>query len=78
MMELASLNTNDPDITNYSIKFLKGKTMIATNELLKPVNITDIGSITIYLENYIKESENPTQEQIENIMFTEVLSTLKR
>ena len=78
MMELTSLNTNDPDITNYSIKFLKGKKMMATNELLKPVNITDIGSITIYLENYIKESENPTQEQIENIMFTEVLSTLKR
>ena len=46
-------------------------------KILKSRNVPDIGSILIYLEDYIKDSKNLTQEQIENIMFPEVLSTLQ-
>ena len=46
-------------------------------EYLKSMNVTDIGSIPIYSENYIKKSENFTKVKIEYIMFSEVLSSLK-
>ena len=38
----------------------------------------EIASITISLDDYINGSKNLTQEQIENIMFPEVLSNFKR
>ena len=42
------------------------------------MNVPDIGSIPISLEDYINESNNITQEQIENIMFPEVISPLQQ
>ena len=38
----------------------------------------DIGSIPISSEDYINESENLAQEQTENIIFPEVISTLQQ
>ena len=70
------VNTNDPDIINYIIKFLILNTMLVTKDFLKSSNVTDIGSIPISSEDYINESKNTTQEQIDNIMFLEVLSPL--
>ena len=63
MEELVDINTNDADITKYSIDFLKGDEMIVTKEFLKSMNVTDIGSIPIYSEDYINESNNLTQEK---------------
>ena len=51
--------------------------MIVTKDLLKSRNITYIGYITIYSEDYINQSENKIKEQMDNIMFTEVLSNLQ-
>ena len=50
---MVDINTNDPDRTNYSIKFLEVNTMVVTKKFLKSRNVTDIGSITIYSEDYI-------------------------
>ena len=77
MVDLVDVNTNDPDSIKYIIKCLIVHTMLVTNEFLKSRNVSDIGSIPIYSEDYINESNNIVQEQIENIMFTEVLSTLQ-
>ena len=52
--------------------------MIVTKEFLKSRNVPDVGSITISSEDYINKSKNLTQEKNENIMFPEVLSTLKQ
>ena len=52
--------------------------MTVTKELLKSRNVPDIGSIKIYSDDYINESKNITQEQIENIMFPEVLPPLQK
>ena len=59
-MELLDINTNDPDITNYRIKFLIGNTNIVTKEFLKSRNVPGMGSITISSEDYINESKNIT------------------
>ena len=67
------VNTNDPDSIKYIIKFLRVNTMLVTKDFLKSSNVPDIGSITISSEYYINESKNITQEQIEDIMFPEVL-----
>ena len=75
-MYLVDINTNDPDSTKYRIKFLRVNTMIVTNEFFRSRNVPYIGSITVYSVDYINESKNLTQEQIDNIMFTEVLSPL--
>ena len=42
MMDLLDINTNDPDNTNYSIKFLRGNTMVLTKQLIKLINVPDI------------------------------------
>ena len=42
MVELVDININDSDRNNYSIKFLRGKIMIVTKELLKSRNVPDI------------------------------------
>ena len=52
--------------------------MAVTKEFLKSSTVPDIGSITISSEKYINESKILTQEQIENIMFPEVLSPLQQ
>ena len=51
--------------------------MIVTKDLPKSMNVTDIGYIPISSGDYRNKSNNLTQQQIENIMFTEVLSTLQ-
>ena len=63
------VNTNYPYSIKYIIKFLIVNTMVVTKELLKSRNVSDIVPITIYSEYYINESNNITQEQIDNIMF---------
>ena len=78
MVELVVVDTNDPDIINYITKFLRGNKVVVTKSFLKSRNVTDIGSIPISLEDYINESKNLTQKQIENIMFQEVLSRLQQ
>ena len=72
------VNTNDPDIINYIIKFLILNTMLVTKDFLKSSDVPDIVSIPIYSEDYINESNTITQEQIYNIMFIEVISYLQQ
>ena len=55
MVELVDINTNDPDIIMYSIKLLRGKTMIVNKESLKSRNVPDIGYILIYPRENINE-----------------------
>ena len=52
--------------------------MIVTKEFLKSRNVPDIGSITISSEDYINKSKSLSQEQIDSIIFPEVLSTLQQ
>ena len=52
--------------------------MIVTNSFLKSSNVIDIGSIPIYSEDYINESNNLTQKQIDEIVFPEMLSPLQQ
>ena len=61
MVDMVDINTNDTDRTKYRIKFLRGNTMVFTKEFLKSMNVTDIGSIPIYSEEYINESKNTKQ-----------------
>ena len=75
-MEMVDVNKNDSGNIKYIIKFLRKDKMLVTNDLLKSKNVPDIGSIEISLYEYINKSNNLKQEQIENIMFTEVLSSL--
>ena len=77
MVEMLDIYTNDNDSTKYIINLLRGNTMIVTKEFLKPMNVLDIGSIKISSEDYINQSENKIKEQMDNIMFTEVLSNLQ-
>ena len=69
---------NDPDSIKYIIKFLIGNTMLVTKELLKSRNVPDILSIPIYSEDYKNQSNYLTQQQIDNIIFPEVLSSLQQ
>ena len=48
---------------------LARKQMEVTKDFLKPSNVPDVASIPISSEYYINESNNLTQEQIDNIMF---------
>ena len=77
MVDRVDVNTNDTDRINYIIKFLRGDTMVFTKEFLKSRNVPYTGSIPIYSADYINDSNNLTQE-IENIMFPEVLSILQQ
>ena len=78
MVELVDVNTNDLDSIKYIIKILIVNTMVVTKEFPKSRNVSDIGSIRIYSEYYINESNNLTREQIENIIFPEVISPLQQ
>ena len=53
-----------PRKKKYSIKLLRGNTMVITKEFLKSSNVPDIGSIIIYLDNYINESNNLTEHHV--------------
>ena len=64
MVELVDVNTNEPDSIKYIIKFLIVITMVVTKEFLESGNVSNIGSITIYSENYINESNNITRENL--------------
>ena len=77
-MELVDVNTNYPYIIKYIIEFLRVNTMLVTKDFLKSSNVPDIGSIPIYSEECINESNTITQEQIYNIMFIEVISYLQQ
>ena len=48
MAELLYINATDPDSTKYSIKFLRGSTIVVTKELLKSRNVPEMGSIQIF------------------------------
>ena len=71
------VNTNYPDSIKYINNFLRGNTMVVTKDFLESRNLPCTASIPIYPAKYINESKNTTQEKIENIMFTEVLSLLQ-
>ena len=47
MVELVDINTNDPDITKYIIKFFGLNTLIVTKDFLTSRNVPGIGSIQI-------------------------------
>ena len=51
-MDMVNISTNDPDITKYIIKFLRGNTMIVTKDFFKSTPVPDIVSKLIYLEDY--------------------------
>ena len=53
MVELVDLNTNDPDIIKYIIKFLRVNQKLVTKDLLNSSNVPDIVSIPISSEDYI-------------------------
>ena len=78
MVKIVDVNTKDTDSIKYSIKFSGVNTMIVAKEFLKSGNVPDIGSIPIYLEGYINYSKNIKQQQIENTIFSEVLSQLQQ
>ena len=61
MVGLVDGNKNNPDSIKYINKLLRWNTMVVTKKVLKSRNIPDIGSITIYSEDYITESNNITQ-----------------
>ena len=61
MREMVDVDKNYPDSTKYIIRFLRLNKNIVTKELLKSINVPDIGSIAIYSEDYINESNNLTQ-----------------
>ena len=75
---MVDVNKNYPDTIKYIFKFLMVNTMVVTKEFLKSRNVSDIVEITIYSEDYINESNNITREQVENIMFPEVISPLQQ
>ena len=53
MVDLVDINNNDPGSTNHIINFLIENTMVVIKEFLKSRNVPDIGSVTIYPEDYI-------------------------
>ena len=69
MVDLVDVNKNDPDRIKYIIKFFRGSTMLVTKQFLKSRNVPYIGSIRIYLEEYINESKNTTQEKFRTSCF---------
>ena len=55
MGDLVNIKTNNPDNNKYSIKFLRGNTVMVTKESLKSRNVTDIVYIPISPEDYVNE-----------------------
>ena len=52
--------------------------MVLNNEFLKSRNVPDIGSIPISSDDYINESNHIKLEQIDMIMFPEVIPPLQQ
>ena len=75
---MVDVNTNDPYFIRYTIKLFRGNKMVVTKEFLKSRNVPDTESIKISSEDYINGSTNLKEEQIYNIMFPKVLSTLQQ
>ena len=69
MVDMVDINTNDLDRIKYSLNFLQVNKMAITKEFLKSGNMSHIGFVSISSEDFINESYNLTQEQINNIMF---------
>ena len=69
MVYLVGMNTNDPDIIKYSIKFLRVNIIILNEYFFKLRNVLYIGSITISSEDYINESKSITQEKLITLCF---------
>ena len=61
MVDLVDIKNNYHDITKYSIKFLRGNTMMITKDLLNSRNVPYIVYTPISSEDYINESKNLTQ-----------------
>ena len=55
MVELVDINTNDSYSIKYIIKFLRGKKMEVTKELLKFGNVPDTVSIPITSEELLSD-----------------------
>ena len=43
MVEMGGVNKNDQDSINYNIKLLRGNTTVVNKDLLKSINMPDIG-----------------------------------
>ena len=52
--------------------------MVVTKEFFNSRNVPYIGSIPISSEDYIKKSNNITQDQIKDTIFPDVLSPLQQ
>ena len=78
MVELVDINNNNHERKKYSIKFLRKSTNLVIKEFLKCIDVPNIASITISLDDYISEYKNFTHEQFDNTIFTEVLSPLQQ
>ena len=64
MVELVGLNKNDTYSIKFIIKLLILNTMVVTKKFLKSSNVPDIGSIPIYSEECINESNNITHKKL--------------
>ena len=51
MVETVDINTNDPEIKKYIIKFLRKNTKLVTKEFIKSGNMPDIEWIQIYSQD---------------------------
>ena len=71
---MVDINTNNHDSTKYSFNFLRENTMIVTKEFITSSIVPNTVSTSISSKDYINESNNIIPEQIENIMFREVIS----
>ena len=78
MVKLVRVNKHNPDSIKDVVKLLRGNKMVVNKEFLKSRNVPDVESIPISSEEYINETNNLIQEQIENIMFPEVISRLQQ
>ena len=71
---MVDISTNNHDSTKYSFNFLRENTMIVTKEFITSSIVPNTVSTSISSKDYINESNNIIPEQIENIMFREVIS----
>ena len=53
MVDIVDINKNDTGINKHIINFLIENTMVVIKEFLKSRYVPDIGSVTIYPEDYI-------------------------
>ena len=75
---MVDINNNDHVTNNHIINLFIENTMVVIKEFLKSRFVPYMGSVPISSEDYIKKSNSLAQEQIYNIMFTEVLLPLQQ